>query len=220
MSLPLVSLCGHTWSKTLNLVKLYLAARPETEHELALTFNGGPISFWEIADFLEDRTSAYRLPIHPLRVINDPLGRDIAMHIAALKNLDWTPPWAFCLNDDVQAIKPGWFEEAAELIVDHEIVGAQPNFMAIFPLEHVAKVRKKSIENVQEFAKLHGRLRMLRTHAFAVRTPVFRELWEESGHNCRKFEPITITRKHVFLKDPETIYDSDYQQFMDGESPF
>ncbi len=213
MTLPAVSLCGHDSTKTLNLVKLYLANKPRLAHRVCLTFNGEWDDNVEHAERL--------LGVTGLCTSND--GWDIGMHVKAMETLHQAgdkAPWVFCLNDDVVGMKLGWLERAAKLIDNgYQIVGVQPNFMGIFSLEHIAKVRNKPLADVQSFARTNKKIRFMRTYAFAIKTTALYGLWIISGMNARFFEHATLENDlaYAFIEDPETIYDSDYLRFRDGE---
>ncbi len=229
MSLPLVSLVGHSRLKFCRLAELYLKAKPSIPHRLVLTFNGEDGSFLtEIELLLDSNPGVLRVRVLP----NDLDTRDVGMHVNAMRRYP-KAPWVFCLNDDVETLKPGWFEEAAEAIdFGMDVVGVQPNFIAIFGPEHIAKVRGKTIENVLQFIKEHGIYRFIRTHAFAATRKAFFEIWAHSeektdplnkvplgGSRAMRFERWTMkVGKWALFMDPETAADSDYFYFRDGSS--
>lgn len=212
MSLPLVSLCGHTGTKLYNLHQLYLGVKPKEPHFLQVTFNG------VVDDYARALAKELEFPL--MHVINHPTGRDVRMHWQAIERWRMSckdrSAWGIFLNDDVVCMEdPRWFDQAkAAMEAGFDLLGYQPNLACMTTMEYLKCCPSRDRGNIQRFGRA---FRFIRTHAFACRIDWFERSWKISNETAQRFEKDTLLRSKFALVDDFTaIMDSNTHRHVAG----
>ena len=129
--------------------------------------------------------------------------------------------WNFYLNDDVQFIRNGWLDYAADKIGEGcEIVGAQANLSSWGPEKDLP------LHNQLQIKDMGRKIRFIRTHAFACTKRHFLRLWKDANrlgnrggagkHLAHIFEKLSLVdaKKYEVFPDPSWIYDSNTEPYV------